>query len=404
MLVRRMGLGTQQERMWIMMINQKDQCSLKRSERRHVLRAGFSLIELLVAIGIIGLIAALLISSLNRATKTARRAASQRSAAALAQSVKQFENEFGFLPPMVHDGVVITAGNIAFRPLLPDGTISDDGPILEQASGFKTVVVWSEGLDFNFFRRRSGLGPDEINLARGGEWDNDAAWDDRRYSIYSLSYFLTGVLDKDIDGVRGPGFARPNIDGSFLGVGYPIGSSRDRFEPLIDVDRRGVRLSNDYVDVRAYPEHLLNGSTPPTVSDAYGDYETFQRPALIALVDAFGNAFRYYRWEHGRFLDGQLVVEDQLDLNIPAVLIDPVVYSSVKNERPLVGEYDLTNGDIKLRDATFAIVSAGPDGFFGTEAIETIAAFLSTEVPTDLKEIADLRFEVWADNAVEVGN
>ncbi|MDF1808489.1 MAG: prepilin-type N-terminal cleavage/methylation domain-containing protein [Phycisphaerales bacterium] len=388
-----------------MMIIQENQCRLGRSKQRHALRAGFSLIELLVAIGIIALIAALLISSLNRATKTARRAASQRSAAALAQTVKQFQNEFGFLPPMIHDGVVVSNGLPANRPLLPDGTISEDGPIFEQPSGFKTLVVWSEGLDFNFFRKRSGLASDEISFYGASTvWANEGSWDDRRYSIYSLSYFLTGVLDKDIDGVRGPGFARPNIDGSFLGVGYPVGSSRDRYEPMIDVDRKGVRLSNDYVDTQGYPEHLLDGSDAPSVSDAYADYQTYQRPALIALVDAFGNAFRYYRWEHGRFSNGQLVVENQLDLNIPPVLIDPVVYSSIENDPLVVGEFDITNGNIKLRDATFAIVSAGPDGFFGTEAIETIAEFLSTEVPTDPEEMADLRREVWADNAVEVGS
>jgi len=372
-------------------------------------RLGFTLVELLVVISLIALLVSILISGLNRATKTARRAASRRSASALAQAVDQFRNEFGFLPPLVHDGLGVSAGDNAYRPLLPNGGVSEDGPTFkhdEPGIGvFSTVVVWSDGLDFNFFRRRSGTGADQIKLASGGQWDDDAAWEDRRYSKYALAYYLTGVLDRDVDGVRGPGFARPVIDGSFLGVGYPVGSSRDRFEPFMDVDRRGVRVATDYIEPNEYPEHLLDDSDPPSRDSVYSDYQDYQRGSLFALVDSFGTAFRYYRWEPGRFVNGQLVVENALDLNIPPVLIDPVVLAKVHNDLAQLDVADLTGGDVKLRDARYAIVSAGPDGLFGTESIKTIAAHFGSDVPpSDLEEIAQMRHEVWADNAAEIGN
>ncbi|MGV6813827.1 MAG: type II secretion system protein [Phycisphaerales bacterium] len=369
-------------------------------------RFGFTLIELMVVISIIALIAALLITGLNQASKSAKRSASQRSAAAIAQAVTQFEIEFGFLPPLVHDGVSISAGDDAYRPLKIDGNVSQDGPLFEQAGGaytYRTVIAWSDGLDFDFFRRRNGTGADTINLSRGGSWDDDGAWEDRRYSKYALAYYLTGILDKDVDGVRGPGFARPIVDGTFLGIGYPVGASRDRYEPLMDVDRRGARLSTDYVEPNEFPEHLLDHSDPPDPNTIYNGYQEYQRNGLVAIVDSFGNAFRYYRWEPGRFVNGQLVVENQLDLNLPPVLIDPVVLAKVQNDVARLDEADLTGGDTKLRDARFAIVSAGPNGLFGTEDIKTLSDEMGVAEPTTLEDIAKLRQEAWLDNAVEVG-
>jgi prepilin-type N-terminal cleavage/methylation domain-containing protein len=389
--------------MKIMMINhlQLDQKTSRLNGATR--RVGFTLIELLVVIAIIALIAALLISALNQATKTARRTASQRSAAALAQSVDQFFNEFGFLPPLVHDGRGVSADDDLYRPRLPDGTVADDGPIFEQAGAqgtFYSVVIWSDEIDFNFFRRRTGTGADNIELSSGGHWE------DRRYSKFTLAYYLTGVLDRDVDGVRGPGFARPIIDGSYLGVGYPIGSSRDRFEPMIDVDRRGVQVAIDYAEPNEYLEHDTNldlGSIP-TRDDIYMDYEDYQRDALVSLVDAFGNAYRYYRWEQGRFVNGQLVVNNTLDLNIPPVLIDPVLLAEIVEDINNADVVDLTGGDVKLRDARYAIVSAGPDGLFGTESIDTIADRIGATAPSNLNEIAQMRKDVWEDNAVEIGN
>ena len=374
---------------------------------------GFTLIELLVVIAVIGILAGLVLSATNRALKSSKRIAAQRSAEALVQAIEQFESQFGFLPPLVHDGVSVSAGDPNYRPELPGGTIAEDGPILEVTGGpttFYTVTIWSEGLDFHFFRRRTGTaGSDDIDLSTGTGWDDDAAWDDRRYSKYSLAYYLAGVLDRDIDGVRGAGFARPNIDGSYLGVGYPVGSSRDRYDPMIDVDRRGVRVAIDYIDPNEYPEHLLDGSDPKDRDAAYNDYEPYQRRALVSLVDSFGNAYRYYRWESGRFENGRLVVENELDLNIPPVLIDPVLTARVMNDPANldvanIDDADFTQGDLKLRNGRFAVVSAGPDGLFGTESIETIADYFRIDVPTDLEEIAELRRDVWKDNAVGIGN
>ena len=361
-------------------------------------RSAFTLIELLVVIAIVSLLVGLLAIGLTKALNTAKKAASEQSARALVQAVEQFRSEFGFLPPLVHDGEAISGGLPAYQPAANLSQIQTDGPVIDigvSDSRPDIALVWSEGGDRNFFRRRTGLGSDEIALATGaGPWDNDGAWDDRRYSKFSLAYYLGGVLGKGIDGLEGPGFARPLADGSFEGVGYPVGSTRDRFEPTMDVDRRGVRIQVGYAELSEFPEH----DQPQPVSVDPEDTE-------IALVDSFGRAYRYYRWEHGRFYigSGKFEVRSALDMNIPPVLFDPEIYAEVMNSPARAAAIDLTQGDTALRNARFAVVGAGPDGLFGVEAIETIADALREPVPTDLSEIAEMRKRVWSDNAMGVG-
>jgi len=369
-------------------------------------RGAFTLIELLVVIALIAVLLTLVLSGLNRASKTARRTASQRSAAALAQAVDQFKKEFGFLPPLVHDGMPMSGGSDTYRPeIFRSGDMQKDGPTFQSNDpnvtyDYKTLVVWNEGLDFSFFTGRPG--------PYAGTWNSSDAWNDRRYSKYSLAYYLTGVLNKDVDGVRGPGMARPIIDGTFLGVGYPVGSVRDKFEPFMDVERRGARIVGDYVEPKEIPEH--DGNANPIQLDSYdsviASYEDYQKPTLFAIVDGFGNAYRYYRWEQGKLVGGRLVVESEIDLNIPPVLIDPVEYELVRNMASNLENSNVNyiGEDSSLRSARYAIVSAGPDGFFGTEHIETIANFLGADVPGDDTGKAEMRRKVWADNAYEVGS
>ena len=99
------------------------------------------------------------------------------------------------------------------------------------------------------------------------------------------------------------------------------------------------------------------------------------------------------------------MIESELDLNIPPVLIDPVEYEKVQNDPMNFDDPNVNfiGENTALRNARYAIVSAGPDGYFGTESIETIASFLRVDVPGSSKEQAELRRQVWVDNLYEVG-
>lgn len=367
-------------------------------------RSGFTLIELLIVFVITLVLLTLTLSGLNRATKAGRRTATQQSVSSLAKAVDQFKQEFGFLPPLVHDGMPISSGNDAFRPaVFLSGATQEDGPTFLVTGGpyeYQTLIVWNTGLDAPFFRGRNMGGP-------YATWDADESWNDRRYSKYALAYYLTGVLDKYVDGVSGPGMTRPILDGSFLGVGYPVGSVREKYEPFMDVERRGARIVNGYVEPKELSEHEpgTGGASLPTPADVRSMYDPRQETTLFAFVDSFGTAFRYYRWEPGRLVNGRIVIESELDLNIPPVLIDPVEYEKVQNDPMNFDDPNVNfiGENTALRNARYAVVSAGPDGYFGTESIETIASFLRVDVPGSSKEQAELRRQVWVDNLYEVG-
>ena len=361
---------------------------------------GFTLVELLVGITIIAILAALLLSGLTRAVSRARSASAQKSVNALVLGVTQFQNDFGFYPPLVHDGAVMSDGDNARRPMTEiDGRIQD-GPLVQIDSGdilFERLVVWSEGVDFAFFRRRTGgASNDAVELTEGGVWDDDTAWSDLRYSKFALPFYLSGVGGKRLDGVAGPGFARPQSNGLFVGVGYPVGSTRDRYEPVVDADKGSLKLRIGYFDPTEFLEH--DSAEPGTIEPT---------DAEVAYLDPWGRAYRYYRWEAGRLDNGRLVVESTLDLNIPAVLVDPEIYAAVRND-PVNAvddriENDLTGGNAELRSARFAIVSAGPDGLFGTEPTDEIARVLRVDRPTSLEGKATLRKQAMEDNIVGLG-
>jgi len=373
--------------------------------------------------GIVVVLISLLGVALGRATESARLAASQRGAEAIAAAVEQFEERFGFLPPLVHDGPLISAGDTQIMPEKPDGTRTE-GPLEELNANeydFRRIVAWVPNTTHNldFLRRRSGtIGSDPVALeAGGGAWSIDDAWDDRRYSRYALAYYLTGALGRDVDGVAGEGMARPSADGSFVGVGYPVGypvssrtlgATRDRSKTLLDTDSGAIDVRTGYARPADAIEHGA-ASVPPDAlraGDVYALYDAAQLDDLVALVDNFGNAYRYYRWEHGRLNnEGRLVVETTLDLNIPPVLLDPVLVAQLQNDDNNPDQIDLTAGDPALRSARFAIVGAGADGVFGTEPIGYLASALGAEDPGgDEAGVVELRTKAMEDNVVALGD
>jgi len=234
-------------------------------------RPGFTLIELIVGISIIFLLMGLLIGGIHFMTRAAKSGADVATITALKNGVSQFEQQFGFVPPLVKD-----RGN-------PPGF--SGGPLVTVAGEDRPFVYSpSVATDLAFLRAMPVAGQPDL-----------------RFSVHSLPYYLMGVLDlprsaaspTPIDGVAGPRFKAVRRDGSFEKAG------RD-FNPFFDVSRNARAI-----------------------------FETQPGSGKIELRDARGAPFRYYRWEHdsGGPVAGAPVNDY---LNVPELVGDPSLPENVE--------------------------------------------------------------------------
>ncbi len=358
-------------------------------------RGAFTLLELLIVIVIIVTLISILFVGFGAARRAANAAGDRQAVSGLDLAVTQFRSDNSFEPPLVFDGepLEMTAGR------KPEATQSGmgEGPVFEVDTDRWVVSVWDAGAedDLEILRQRDASGDTLAGMS------GQSSWADPRYSKYALAYYLAGALPEIVDGVEGLGMYEPRAGGGFRGVGAVIGRGRKTVDPYVDTDSKSVNLAQSYVEPNEYAEHggmaLDQGGIDSVTTDSLARFRT-------ALTDRNGVAYRYYRWEHGRYDSTKMetVVERTSDLNIPAVLIDPTLYREVLDDP--MSDVDVTGGDPELRGAKYAIVGAGEDGLFGTEAIGVIQDALGRGVSgMSAQAEAELRRQVQQDNVVEVG-
>lgn len=274
-------------------------------------RSGFTIIELGVSILVIAILIGLLLVGLNSMSRSAQSGAERANVIAMRIAVEQFKNDFGFAPPLVKDGLAYPGGTPMTVPI---------------GAGFANVY-------------RTDV-PSDVEFLQG----DVAGEEDFRFSVYSLSYYLIGVLDDDIDGKDGSGFREPMRDGSFR--------------------QAGGRLTDPLFDAAGDADRLVE------VDAEEGRFE---------LRDRNGIAYRYYRW----LPIDSASASDVTDLRrVPSLLGDPAE-------------------NIMLRDAEYAIVAAGPNRVFGEISTEGREA-LQDELGRG-KTDAQLESEGREDNVMEVG-
>ena len=268
---------------------------------------GFTLIEVLLVVVILTILAALLFFAIGAAVRSVRRASEQQYVRSLAMAVEQYKQTVGTVPPLVADGPTPATGPLVTAP--PTGT-----PFRPRFKGEND--------------------PSDVSLAiryQRYEVDADVPNSNQlRFSKYSLSIYVLGVLSKKYDGVEGPGFTKPDSDGVFSRAGSAT-------QPLFDVSRHTER-------VRA--EAVVNPEDDPA--------------CRTVLVDRWNNPIRYYRWIP--------TYHTSAGVGTPSVYAAPVPPGNATAQAKEVRSYNVPPGvgnpltNVELRGALCAIVSAGPDG------------------------------------------
>jgi prepilin-type N-terminal cleavage/methylation domain-containing protein len=282
---------------------------------------GFSLVELLVVIVIIAVLIGIAAPAFLSARRNASKVATETVMNSIVSAIDQFENDFGYLPPL----------------------ILDDPSVAPIDSDWATSVMSRT---------------DAAEKLR----------EERYHSLYSLSVYLVGVGElapedpsasgssatdpARHDGVAGAGFRDPGIDRAWGGAiertpeTHRVRESGQTYGPYLSV-AEGEMLRTASVASNDFPEDEVaqgvGGERPP-----------WERMSVI--LDGYGNPIRYYRYWPLR-AEGQTGASL---LDAPAELVAP---DALRNAPADAMTFDASL-DPELQRGAYALLSAGPDDRF----------------------------------------
>lgn len=339
-------------------------------DRRGAQERGFTILELLMSIMIIGILMGLLIVGAVYVTKTARGTSDRQALLGIKAGVVEFRKEFGFLPPLMKEQIDI------------DEAVGTPNPsTIAAGTGRQRVDVYLNSVDADVMELHRWPDPG-INASNPLE--------DVRFSTRSLAVYVAGALNEKartqdpvpLDGVVGPGLYKPTQDGTFVVPADVLAASA--------TSARAGTVYQPFVNL---------GSSPKL-------YQSPVSPFKVELRDSRDAPIRYYRWLTGRENPGgsrRFVVENTVDLRVPAMVArdftDPN-FNFLKYRE---------NRDIKantaVRGAAYALVSAGPNKLFGDEPPAELARVLGHGDWTGWTnaQLLAYRAEAEEDNIVEVG-
>ena len=332
-------------------------------------RGAFTLVEVVVVITLIVILSALLLFSIGPSVKAARTASDTAFARSLGVGVEQFNQQFGFLPPLVDD-----FGALPSSPGGPIERVTAPGQPFIRLKG-DPMLPRNDAIGQAQFLRHEVVRPDGADQST------------LRMSYFSLPFYLVGIagendtadpqLNARIDGVQGPGFTQPLADGTFTRSGTT-------HAPMINLSTLTERLPVTTVDKDR------------------------------AFFDRQRRAVRYYRWQPTLHVAAGAVVPNvQVASPGTAPANDPTRAGQVRSYNaptvfPLAERQRLVSGQLQSpesvmtlqqRAARYAVVFAGLDGLFGDETIATLRTALGLVGAAQIDD-AEVRRRAAADNLV----
>lgn len=351
---------------------------------------GFTVIELIISIAVIAVLIGLIFLGVQVVKKQAGKVLDTSTVDQAYTGVKQFKQEVGFLPPVVKE-FSATASPTGFEAALlrqPAGSIDWTAVIIAvppagSDPARNKVAVYTRGSDANFFKGESSAtdyrGPTPTNFLR-----------DNRFSQLTLGYYIasqlefgfnTTLTDVPLDGITGPGMYKPEKGGFFdvpasMRKSDPVERKRQgkTFGPYVEAGGKSVKVETD------------------TASDSSG--------RDVTVRDRNGIPIRYYYW-----LPSSQTTDPDADRNTlaPRMVFRLPDDASHALGDPVVPDHLNPKINIKLRNASWAIVAAGPDKVFGDEDIDYIAQTTGKSPPSGNAEIQKMRLAAAADNIVRLG-
>lgn len=345
------------------------------TRRPHAGRA-FTLLELLVVVGVIGILLAIVLATGNAVLRTSQAASTTRLLGAIGQGLEQFKADHGYYPPLLNENYDNGAWGTPGSP------------------GAERLVVANEPGDTQTAYNPYYAGP----ILLGEELQEDPG-DPRSFNVYSLAIYLQGVGDLNGDGVEtyddpntsaevehnlddgvdGPGLRAPGADRSW-------GGARDRTDYRSGGPHRpatGGRVFGPYV-AAASGRNLERIPDDDTVSDEERRYA-----GLYRFVDRWGNPIRYYR-------DWSLRENDARSMaNVPFEIRDPKEAKDF-----LDGAYGqdfdaaMERIDPGIAGAPYVLLSVGQDGRSGHRRVVELRSLFGSSSGEDAKAL----FEDLSDN------